>query len=225
LQVEQTKVLVAEALRADGVEEIFTIGDEHSEAIDIFDEDYLARINKIKLPNTKIQLLQKLLEKAISDFKKVNQLQGINFSKRFQSLVDQYNERREDDVLNGEEFDTFTQEMTDIIFDIVKEMGSFEDLGIDLEEKAFLDILTHMRKKYDFTYGDDKMLELAKEMKTTVDNVAQYPDWAGRDDIKAKLKVDLILLLHKYGFPPVANDDVYKGVLEQAENYKKNIHN
>ncbi|MEZ8086703.1 type I restriction endonuclease subunit R [Vibrio sp. 1S139] len=218
----RVRELVAEALRADGVEEIFTIGDEHAEAIDIFDEDYLARINKIKLPNTKIQLLQKLLEKAISDFKKVNQLQGMNFSKRFQSLVEQYNERRENDVLNGEEFDTFSQEMTDIIFDIVKEMGSFEDLGIDLEEKAFLDILNHMRKKYDFTYDDDKMLELAKEMKTTVDNVAQYPDWAGRDDIKAKLKVDLILLLHKYGFPPVANDDVYKGVLEQAENYKKN---
>ncbi|PMG53788.1 type I restriction endonuclease subunit R [Vibrio splendidus] len=220
---KRVRELVAEALRADGVEEIFTIGDEHAEAIDIFDEDYLARINKIKLPNTKIQLLQKLLEKAISDFKKVNQLQGMNFSKRFQSLVEQYNERRENDVLNGEEFDTFSQEMTDIIFDIVKEMGSFEDLGIDLEEKAFLDILNHMRKKYDFTYDDDKMLELAKEMKTTVDNVAQYPDWAGRDDIKAKLKVDLILLLHKYGFPPVANDDVYKGVLEQAENYKKNI--
>ncbi|MEZ8884307.1 HsdR family type I site-specific deoxyribonuclease [Vibrio sp. 10N.222.54.F6] len=219
----RVRELVAEALRADGVEEIFTIGDEHAEAIDIFDEDYLARINKIKLPNTKIQLLQKLLEKAISDFKKVNQLQGMNFSKRFQSLVEQYNERRENDVLNGEEFDTFSQEMTDIIFDIVKEMGSFEDLGIDLEEKAFLDILNHMRKKYDFTYDDDKMLELAKEMKTTVDNVAQYPDWAGRDDIKAKLKVDLILLLHKYGFPPVANDDVYKGVLEQAENYKKNV--
>ncbi|MEZ8036189.1 type I restriction endonuclease subunit R [Vibrio crassostreae] len=217
----RVRELVAEALRADGVEEIFTIGDEHAEAIDIFDEDYLARINKIKLPNTKIQLLQKLLEKAISDFKKVNQLQGMNFSKRFQSLVEQYNERRENDVLNGEEFDTFSQEMTDIIFDIVKEMGSFEDLGIDLEEKAFLDILNHIRKKYDFTYDDDKMLELAKEMKTTVDNVAQYPDWAGRDDIKAKLKVDLILLLHKYGFPPVANDDVYKGVLEQAENYKK----
>jgi type I restriction enzyme R subunit len=41
-----------------------------AKSIDIFDEDYLARINKIKLPATKIQLLQKLLEKAISDFKK-----------------------------------------------------------------------------------------------------------------------------------------------------------
>lgn len=218
---KRVRELVAEALRADGVEEIFTVGEDKAEAIDIFDEDYLARINKIKLPNTKIQLLQKLLDKAISDFKKVNQLQGINFSKRFQALVEQYNERRENDVLNGEEFDTFSQEMTDIIFDIVKEMGSLEALGIDVEEKAFLDILTHMRKKYDFTYDDDKMLDLAKEMKVIVDDVAQYPDWAGRGDIKAKLKVDLILLLHKYGFPPVANDDVYKGVLEQAENYKK----
>jgi len=45
---------------------------------------------------------------------------------------------------------------------------------------------------------------------------AQYPDWSNRDDIKAKLKVDLILLLHRYGFPPVANDEVYKSMLEQA---------
>jgi type I restriction enzyme R subunit len=51
---------------------------------------------------------------------------------------------------------------------------------------------------------------------------AQYPDWAERDDIKGKFKVDLTILLHKYGFPPVANAFVHKGVLEQAENYKKN---
>ncbi|VXC73792.1 hypothetical protein YERSI8AC_170033 [Enterobacterales bacterium 8AC] len=60
-----------------------------------------------------------------------------------------------------------------------------------------------------------------KEMKVIVDDSAQYPDWSNRDDIKAKLKVDLILLLHRYGFPPVANDEVYKSVLEQAENFKK----
>ncbi|WP_167850684.1 DUF3387 domain-containing protein [Escherichia sp. E4742] len=47
-----------------------------------------AGINKIKLPATKIQLLQKLLEKAISDFKKVNQLQGINFTRRRRERTD-----------------------------------------------------------------------------------------------------------------------------------------
>lgn len=133
----RVREMIAEALKADGVEEIYFLGDKKAESIDIFDEDYLARINKIKLPATKIQLLQKLLEKAISDFKKVNQLQGINFTRRFQAIIDRYNERREDDVLNGEEFDTFSQEMTDIIYDIKTEMGTWADLGIDIEEKPF----------------------------------------------------------------------------------------
>lgn len=163
----------------------------------------MVRIGKIKLPNTKMQLLQKMLAKVISEFKKVKQLQGINFSKRFATLVDQYNERKENDVFNGAEFEVFTQQVA------------------DMEEKAFLDILNHMSEKYQFTYDEEKLLELAKAMKVTVDDSAQYPDWSNRDDIKAKLKVDLILLLHKFGFPPVANDDVYKSVLEQAENFKK----
>ena len=138
-------------------------------------------------------------------------------SKRFQEWVEKYNERKENDILNGEEFDTFSQEMTDMIYNIKSEMISFVDLGIDMEEKAFLDILKHMCTKYDFTYDDEKMLTLAKAMKVVVDDNAQYPDWSKRDDIKAKLKMDLIILLHKSGFPPVAMDDVYKEVLQQAE--------
>ncbi|MCX2534838.1 HsdR family type I site-specific deoxyribonuclease [Plesiomonas shigelloides] len=218
---QRVREMIAEAIRADGVEEIFALGEGDAEAIDIFDDDYMARIGKIKLPNTKMQLLQKMLAKAISEFKKVNQLQGINFSKRFAALVEQYNERKENDVLNGAEFDAFTQQVADMIYDIKTEMMSFTDLGIDMEEKAFLDILNHMCEKYQFTYDEEKLLDLAKAMKVTVDDSAQYPDWSNRDDIKAKLKVDLILLLHKFGFPPVANDDVYKSVLEQAENFKK----
>lgn len=42
-----------------------------------------------------------------------------------------------------------------------------------------------------------------------------------REDIKATLQVDLIILLDQYGYPPVTIDDVYKEVLEQAENFKK----
>ena len=69
--------MIADALKADGVEELFSLATKKAESIDIFDEDYLARIKEIKLPTAKIQLLQKLLEKAIeSDFKKINQLRG-----------------------------------------------------------------------------------------------------------------------------------------------------
>ena len=37
----------------------------------------------------------------------------------------------------------------------------------------------------------------------------------------ANLQVDLILLLDEFDYPPVTIDDVYKEVLEQAENFKK----
>ena len=49
----------------------------------------------------------------------------------------------------------------------------------------------------------------------------KYPDFSAREDIKANLQVDLILLLDKYDYPPVTIDDVYKEILEQAENFKK----
>jgi type I restriction enzyme R subunit len=41
-------------------------------------------------------------------------------------------------------------------------------------------------------------------------------------DIKAELKVDLIILLAENGYPPVDRDEVYKEIFEQAENFKKN---
>lgn len=33
--------------------------------------------------------------------------------------------------------------------------------------------------------------------------------------------MDLILVLAEYGYPPVTNDEVFKEILEQAENFKK----
>ncbi len=76
-------------------------------------------------------------------------------------------------------------------------------------------------RKYEFEYPNDKMIELSKEIRVVVEDKAKYTDWSTREDIKASLQVDLIILLDKYGYPPVTIDDVYKEVLEQAENFKK----
>jgi len=214
--------MIAEAIKSEGVEEIFKLGNDAEEgAIDIFDEDYLAKIDKIKLPNTKIKLLQKLLEKAIGEVSKTNKMQAVDFSKKFKALVDKYNERKEDDVLVSSVLEDFSNEIIDLYHDLKTEMTSFADMGINFEEKAFYDILKSLSVKYDFTYPEDKMIELAKHTKEEVDSVASFPAWNQREDIKAELQVKLILLLAKYGYPPVANDDAYKEILEQAENFKK----
>ena len=212
---------VAAALQSDGIEEIIKLGKEGGNEQDIFDLDYLANIDKIKLPNTKIQLLQKLLAKAIGEMKKVNRIQGIEYSKKMKFVVDRYNERK-DNEYNGEEFDTIVTDLTDLIWGIKNEFASGDDLGIDFEEKAFYDILKSLAEKYDFAYPKDKLLHLAKEVKKIVDDKAKYTDWSKRSDIKAELKVDLIILLGTNDYPPVANDDAYQEIFEQAENFKKN---
>lgn len=101
-------------------------------------------------------------------------------------------------------------------------MGAHDDLGINFEEKVFYDILKSLAFKYDFTYPEDRLLELAKAVKEVVDAKAKYTDWSKRDDIKAELKVDLIMLLAKYKYPPVSRDEVYKEIFAQVENFKKN---
>ena len=212
---------VAAALQSDGIEEIIKLGGEANKEQDIFDLDYLANIDKIKLPNTKIQLLQKLLSKAIGKMRAVNRIQGIEFSKKMQLVVDRYNERK-DNVYSGEEFEAIAAELTNLIMDLKDEFAAGDDLGIDFEEKAFYDILKTLAEKYDFTYPKDKLLFLAKEVKITVDDKAKYTDWSKRSDIKAGLKVDLILLLGENGYPPVDRDEIYREIFEQAENFKRN---
>jgi len=212
---------VAAALESDGIEEIIKLGDEENKEQDIFDLDYLANIEKIKLPYTKIQLLQNLLKKAIGEMKKVNRIQGIEFSKKMQAVVDRYNERK-DNVYSSEEFEEIANELTTLIMDLKAEFKAGDDLGIDFEEKAFYDILKSLAQKYDFSYPDDRLLNLAKEVKVIVDDKSRYTDWSERSDIKAELKVDLILLLGENDYPPVDRDEVYKEIFEQAENFKKN---
>ena len=217
----KVRQMIAEALQADGVEEIFKMGEDGAAEINIFDDDYMARIEKIKLPNTKIKLLQQLLKKAIEDFKQVNKTKGVDFSKQFQSLVSKYNERDEKDSWTTEGVKDLTDEFFKMVENLKTEMGSFNDLGIDLEEKAFYDILKTLAEKYEFDYPEDKLITLAKKVKEVVDDKTRYPDWSQRDDIKAELKVGLIILLAENGYPPVDRDEVYKEIFEQAENFKK----
>ena len=218
---EKVKTMIQEAIESEGVEEIFKLGEDEAQEIDLFSDDYLAKLDKIKLPNTKFKLLQKVLKQAIDRMKQVNKVMGIDFSKRLEAIVQKYNERKEGDVLRSEVLEDFTNEIIELYYALKKENDSFQELGIDIEEKAFYDILKMLTVKYDFSYADEKLIELAKKVKLVVDDKTKYTDWSKRDDIKAELKVDLIILLAENDYPPIDRDEVYKEIFEQAENFKK----
>ncbi len=220
---EKVAKMVEEAIISEGVEEIFKLDDNKANSIDLFSDKFIEKIANLELPNTKIKILERLLKQTIHDFKKVNKVKGQDFAERLKSIVDRYNERSENDILDydGIQSDT-AEQMLDLIIKLRSEMESFQDLGIDYEEKAFYDILDLICNQYGFEFDQQQMRELAREIKKIVDNASQYPDWADRDDIKAQLKMDIIIKLHEFGYPPITQEDVYKNVLEQAENFKKN---
>lgn len=211
--------MVEEAIESDGIEDLFSTG--KNVAIDLFSAAYLEKISQIKFPNTKIKLLQKLLTDAIEEFKKVNNIKGLEFSERLQRVIDHYNDRSRDEALAGEVLDDVASQLAALLHQLKEEKNSFESMGITFEEKAFYDILKSVAKKYDFEYPHDKMIFLSKEIKKIVDDKSKYADCFTRDDIKAELQADLIIVLDDNDYPPVAIDDAYKEVLEQAENFKK----
>ena len=212
--------MIEEAIVSEHVEEILRAGSDTAN-LDVLSEEYMERLAKLRLPNTKVKLMERLLRMVITQFKQVNKIKGVDFSKRLNELVDRYNDRSDSAVFADEVLTEVAVRMADLLKEINREKQSFKDLGITYEEKAFYDILQSIARQFAFAYPEEKAKALAQEIKKIVDDKSKYTDWAARDDIKAELKMDLILVLAEYGYPPVTNDEVFKEIFEQAENFKK----
>jgi type I restriction enzyme R subunit len=127
-------------------------------------------------------------------------------------LVERYNERKDFQALQSDILDDVAEHFADLFAELVKERNSFTDLGIDFEEKAFYDIRKVISEKYEFEYQHDKLIKLLQEVKAIFADKAKYTDWSSRDDIKAELKVDLILTLAE-------NDLFYKGPRRKNQDF------
>lgn len=69
--------------------------------------------------------------------------------------------------------------------------------------------------------GISESYKCGPKVNKVVNDKTKYTDWNQRDNIKAELQADLVVLLAKYDYPPVDRDEVYKKIFEQAENFKK----
>ena len=133
-------------------------------------------LNRTEKPAGKIPLRRELACKKTegeASHTEINKIKGVDFTKQIQALVNKYNERDEKDVLRSEVLEGFSEEMIELIHAPHKEKDSFGEMGIDLEEKSFYDILKTLAHKYDFEYPEDKLIKLAKEVKTVVDDKAR----------------------------------------------------
>ena len=217
--------MLEDAIKSEGVEEVFsTDTDMDAEAVDLFSEEYLARIGRIKLPNTKVKILAQLLKKKINEFKKVNKIKAKTFEERLQAVLDNYNSRMSDADYVKSILDDVSDQLMELLRQIKEEQESFNSMGIDYEEKAFYDILTAVAEKFQFEFPESENIELAKEIRAVLRDKEKYVDWANSAQIKALMQADIIIILAKHGYPPTPPEiyeKVYNDILEQAENFKR----
>ncbi len=217
--------MLEEAIKSEGVEEVFsTDKDIDAEAVDLFSDEYLTRISRIKLPNTKIKILAQLLKKKVGEFKKVNKIKAKTFEERLQAILNDYNNRMTDAEYVRHILDNVSDQLMELLKKLKEEQDSFSAMGIDYEEKAFYDILVAVAEKFKFEFPDSENIELAKEIRAALRDKEKYADWANSAQIKALMQADIIIILAKHGYPPTPPEiyeKVYNDILEQTENFKK----
>ena len=131
--------------------------------------------------------------------------------------------------------DEVTKQLNELLNDIQKDKEHFKELGITFEEKAFYDILIHLRDKNNFVYGEHKMVDgiivnekcksLAKKIKVIIDARSTFADWLNNQRVREQLKFDIKICLVKNYYPPQYTPEVFREVMEQVENFKANERN
>ena len=229
--------MVAEALKCNAVVDILDNDVEEN----IFSPEFIEQLDNIKLPATKLEVLIKMLRKSIKEYKRTNKIAAEKYEELLNKTIEEYHNRRaslsaeEATSTQAEAVDSIIRNATRQALDLISKLGedkdSFRKLGLTFEEKAFYDILMHLRDKYNFEFGKDKKAGgliinnecklLAQKIKELIDMQSSFTDWLNNANVRADLNQKIFLCLHKNGYPPQHNDEVFDQVMEQVENFKQ----
>nr|MCR5849274.1 DUF3387 domain-containing protein [Bacteroidaceae bacterium] len=189
-----------------------------------------------------LEMLVKILRNQITEYGKTNQIASKKFQEMLEATIKEYHERRkflseqEASATQEETAESIIQKATEQALNILKGMQadreSFRKLGLTFEEKAFYDILIHLRDKNNFVYGEDKEIDgivvnekcksLACKIREIIDAKSSFTDWLNNDRVREQLKLDIKICLVKNGYPPQYTPEVFREVMEQVENFKEN---
>ena len=224
--------MVEEALKYSKVESVLETGNDE----DIFSPEYMKSLDGIHMPATRLEILVKMLKRAITEYSKTNKIAAKKFAAMLAETIKEYHERR----MNAGTDDSaeniiavITAKIEEIIAGMKIDRESFKAVNLTFEEKAFYDILIYLRDFYGFEYGEDipasenvrvneKCRALAQKMKAIIDKPAEFSSWLDNQLVRDQLKFDIKVCLVKNGYPPKYSPEVFRKVMEQVENFKLN---
>lgn len=98
---------------------------------------------------------------------------------------------------------------------IAKYLRAEPEDGLDDAERAFYDALAENESAVE-VMSNDELRIIASELVTTIQR-SSGADWWRRDDVRARMRLEVKKILRRHGYPPDLQSDAIKRILQQAQ--------
>jgi type I restriction enzyme R subunit len=200
--------IVSKAVHAGDVVDIFDAAGLKKPEISILSDDFLEEIRDMQRKNLAVEALRRLLNDEIKGRSRGHQIESRAFSEMLQSSIKKYQNK----LLT-------TAELIEEMIALAKKMREArkrgEELGLSDEEYAFYTAL-EMNESAKEVMSQEVLRTIAKALLNIIHKNATI-DWNMKENVRAKLRIEIKKLLKEYGYPPDLEKMAIDRVLEQSE--------
>ncbi len=207
---EYVSNLLADAIKGDEVKVLTKGKDESINVIELLSAERIEELRKRNPPLVFVEIIKKLLEKAIAESRKNNYFKSQEYSKRLRKILEAYNDRDETFIA-----DSVIVELVNFAGEMVSDEKEAKNLGIFGRERAFYDALIR-DKSAEELLADETLKLIAVELRSIVEEYAKT-DWANKEATRAKMRTKIKECLKKYNYPPEYRKQAVDDVIKQAE--------
>lgn len=207
---DQVSALLQQGVHSDGIVNLF---DGIKTEFSLMDPAFMKEVEAMKEKNLASELLRKLLQDKIHQYKRTNVVKSQQFSEKMEEILNRW---RNALISNAE----VIEELLKLAKLIKEDEDNSSGLGLTNEEKAFYDALTRPQAVKDF-YENDQLVSLTKEL-TDALRKNRTIDWNMKEAARAEMRSMVRRLLKKYKYPPEGAEEAMKTVLEQCELWTDN---
>lgn len=202
------KQIIDQSIFPTGILNILDITGTKVEDISILSDEFLNRLQNMKMKNLALEILKKILNDKIRSKSKSNVVESKKFSERLEDAVARYH-------MNAINAVQFLQELIKLAQDIKNSYDRGEELNLSDDEIAFYDALAENKSAISIM-GDKRLIEIAQELYTNLkDNLPL--DWSRRENSRARMRALVRRILRNNRYPPDMQEEAVITVLRQAE--------
>jgi len=200
--------VIGGAVDAGEVIDLFAAAGLEDARLDIFSEEFLARVAALEQKNLALETLRKLLNDQIRSTERTNLVQSKKFREALEDALMRYTNKA-----------ITTAEMITRLLDLAKWVREVQshgrELGLSTEETAFYDAIAENESARK-AMANNTLRLMSRELAEMVKRLPKL-DWAQRESVRADLRRQVRRLLARYGYPPDLSEDATQLVLKQAE--------